>query len=118
MLIETSLPLILLIPSGELRLKAGQFVDLPDEQAKRLIEKAAGKVRVVSLSKPVMIQSPLRQPRSVYWERADGSIAGPAEPEILECVEVGSQESFWVVVQYEGVPVWISSAVLRTDRGV
>lgn len=51
-------------PGGEVHLEPGKPIDLPDERAKRLIEKAPGKVRVI----------PTFQPGStIAWVRANGT---------------------------------------------
>lgn len=51
-------------PGGEVHLEPGKPIDMPDERAKRLIEKAPGKVRVI----------PTFQPGStIAWLRADGT---------------------------------------------
>jgi hypothetical protein len=44
------------------------------------------------------------------------SIVGPAMPEFLAMVGIGPKASFWVLAQFQGLPVWINSAVLRSKR--
>lgn len=51
-------------PGGEVRLEPGKPIDLPDERARRLIEKAPGKVRVIPTFEPGSTSA---------WVRADGS---------------------------------------------
>lgn len=53
-------------PGGEVRLKPGEPVDLPDERAKRLLAKAPGRVRVVPPS--------IQPGDSIRWARSDGSV--------------------------------------------
>ena len=52
-------------PTGEVRLVPGQPVELPDDRAARLLEKAPGRVRVVALA--------TRAGDTISWTRADGS---------------------------------------------
>ncbi len=52
----------------------------------------------------------------VYWERGDGSIVGPAQPEFLAMVDNGLRASYWVIALYAGQPVWIKSIVLRSKK--
>ena len=66
MLIEASLPLTVRLPSGPIHLKPGQPVDLPDEQAKRLLEKAPNKVRMVQDASPLV-----RPGVTIEWQGAD-----------------------------------------------
>jgi hypothetical protein len=40
-------------PGGEVRLEPGRPIDLPDERAKRLLDKAPGRVRVVESTKRI-----------------------------------------------------------------
>ena len=47
MLIEATKPLRVRLPQGELNLEPGKPVEMADEQARRLLVKARGKVRVV-----------------------------------------------------------------------
>ena len=56
MLIEVSSPLTVRLPSGEVHLTPGQPMDLPDEQAKRLLKKVPSKVRAVSSPQPMTIE--------------------------------------------------------------
>lgn len=53
-------------PGGEVRLKPGEPVDLPDERARRLLTKAPGRVRVVPPS--------IQPGDSIRWTRSDGSV--------------------------------------------
>ena len=48
MLVEASVPLIVKLPTGDIRLTPGVPVELPREQAHRLLVRAKGKVREVS----------------------------------------------------------------------
>ena len=52
-------------PTGEVHLEPGKPVDLPDERARRLLDKAPGKVRVCPLTIAAGCQ--------VTWTRGDGT---------------------------------------------
>ncbi len=54
--------------------------------------------------------------RPIYWERACGYIVGPATPEWLAKVGNGVTASFWVVCQFQGMPIWVNSTRLRNKR--
>ena len=54
--------------------------------------------------------------RPIFWERADGRIYGPGIPEFFAQVGYGPTASWWVCVQYEGLPVWINSTALRSKQ--
>lgn len=64
----------------------------------------------------IMIEPAAENPRPVYWERADLSIVGPGRPEFLAKVGEGPRATYWVVAQFQGVPVWINSIVLRSKK--
>lgn len=52
-------------PTGEVRLEPGKPVELPDARAKRLLDKAPGKVRVITPA--------VQAGSQVTWCRVDGS---------------------------------------------
>jgi len=62
----------------------------------------------------IVIEPAASNPRPIYWERADLSIVGPGRPEFLAKVGEGLRARYWVVAQFQGVPVWINSIVLRS----
>lgn len=64
----------------------------------------------------IVIDSTAANPRPVYWERADLSIVGPGRPEFLAKVGEGLRATYWVVAQFQGVPVWINSIMLRSKK--
>ena len=64
----------------------------------------------------VLIEPAAPNPRPVYWERADTSIVGPGRPEFLAKVGEGPRATYWVVAQFQGVPVWINSIMLRSKK--
>ena len=49
MLIEARRPMRVLIPDGEIRLDPGRPMDLPEDQALKLLVKAGGQVRPIAL---------------------------------------------------------------------
>jgi hypothetical protein len=69
-----------------------------------------------SLNENIVIESASPTARPIFWERGDGAIVGPAQPEYLAKVGEGLNSSYWVVAQFEGLPIWINSAVLRSKR--
>lgn len=103
-------------PGGEVRLEPGKPIDLPPDRAAKLLVRASGRVRQVESEGGVVIEPAANNSRPVFWERADGSIVGPAQPEFLARVGTGPKESYWVIALYEGMPVWINSTVLRSKR--
>ena len=64
----------------------------------------------------IVIEPAAANPRPVYWERADLSIVGPGRPEFLAKVGEGLRATYWVVAQFQGVPVWINSIMLRSKK--
>lgn len=63
----------------------------------------------------VTIEPVAMNAKPIYWERmSTGDILGPAQPEFLAQVDSGSKASYWVVVQFEGLPIWINSILLRS----
>ena len=117
MLLEaTSRPIRYRLNDGrELVMEPGVPVELPDLAGRRLLQKAGGKVRLVSQSSDVVLDLAAPNARPVYWKRVTG-IVGPAQPEFLAMVGCGSKASYWVVAQFEGLPVWINSLQLRSKR--
>ncbi|MDR4485125.1 MAG: hypothetical protein R3B95_18295 [Nitrospirales bacterium] len=80
MLIEALMTLRLKLPDRDLRVAAGQTVNLPDELALKLLERAAGKVRAVA--PPVLAD--LISGAKIVWEsplfgKCTGEIALPPE---------------------------------------
>jgi len=61
-------------------------------------------------SEKVLIEPAATNTRLVYWETADGRIAGPAVPECL--AQVGAE--FWMVTTFDGDPRWIRADRLRS----
>ena len=109
MLVETSQPLTVRRSSGSLRLAPGVPVDLPDEEALKLIAKAHGRVRAIPT---IIIEAAAANPKPVYWETVTGRILGPTLPEFL--AQVGDQ--FWIVTTFEDHPRWIRSDRLRSHK--
>ena len=63
----------------------------------------------------IFIEPAAPNARPIFWERATG-IAGPAHPEFLAMTGRGPRASYWVVAQFEGLPIWINSLQLRSKR--
>ena len=55
MLIEALQPLTIRWPGGEIRLEPGKPVELPDERAGRLLERAGNRVRVFQSTSPLTV---------------------------------------------------------------
>jgi|CXWL01.1.fsa_nt_gi hypothetical protein len=64
----------------------------------------------------IVVEPAAENPRPVYWERADLSIVGPGRPEFLAKVGSGATERFWVIVEFQGQPAWVSSDRLRSRK--
>ena len=75
-----------------------------------------GIVAALQAAENIVIEPAAENPRPVYWERADLSIVGPGRPEFLAKVGEGPRATYWVVAQFQGVPVWINSIVLRSKK--
>lgn len=75
-----------------------------------------GIVAALQAAETIVIEPAAENPRPVYWERADLSIVGPGRPEFLAKVGEGPRATYWVVAQFQGVPVWINSIVLRSKK--
>ena len=91
MLIEALTLLEMKLPGKELRVEPGQLVNLPEELAFKLLEKAAGKVRVVA--PPVLAD--LIPGAKIVWE---SPIVGSCTGEIALPPENG-----WLVVRNHSV---------------
>ena len=108
----------------EFILRPGVPMELPDQAATQLLQKASAMVRRVdsALAPPlqaaedIMIEPAAANPRPVYWERADLSIVGPGRPEFLAKVGTGATERFWVIVEYQGQAIWVQSNQLRSRK--
>src|SRR5690242_8672079 len=116
MKLEALRPLHVRRASGDLHLRPGYPVELPDEEAARLLQKVPDKVRMAPHGTTVTIEPALTAnggPLSViYWETGDGRILGPAVPEFL----AREKESFWIVTSFDGRSWWINADRLRSRR--
>ena len=74
MLIEATKPLTVRLPERELYLKPGYPVDLPDDQAKKLIERASGKVRAIEAAQ--VIDTGRDAQNSIVGVKIGGSLVG------------------------------------------
>lgn len=87
MLIEAiGKPLTCRWPGGEVHLEPGKPVDMPDARAQRLLEKAPGKVR--------MVTAPIATGSFVTWTRGDGT-----KPEgFVDTIHTDDTGSRWAFV--------------------
>ena len=95
-------------------LRPGKPMDLPEEQALRLLVKAPTKVKVCSPD--VVVEPAASNAKPVFWEDVMGQIQEPASLEFLAKVGTGPTERFWAVVIYQGAPRWLMSDRLRRGR--
>ncbi|BFU93432.1 MAG: hypothetical protein NTNFB02_01540 [Nitrospira sp.] len=107
-------PFIYRWPGGEVRLEPGQPVDLPPDRAAKLLARAGGRVRLVNVPDPIVMESASTTAKPIYWEQADGRIVGPATPEFLAMSGSGPATVFWVVATVNGQGYWIRADRLRS----
>ncbi len=67
-------PIIYRWPQGEVRLEPGKPVELPDDRAQRLLEKAPGKVRAVP--SPMVVDTGNDAEGSLVAVKISGSVVG------------------------------------------
>ena len=92
---------------GDVELRPGQHIDLPDAVAKRLLERAKGKVRAITTT-----ASPDLRPGSVIpWYSRDGKECG------LAVVEGTFQDQgdLWVWFTYDGTEYITKASCLTRD---
>lgn len=77
-------------PTGEVRLEPGKPVDLPEARAQRLLNKAPGKVRVVT---PSIAAGSL-----FTWTRGDGS----KQEGFVDFLYADHTENRWAIVSLPG----------------
>lgn len=99
----------------EVTLKPGVPMEVPDKAATQLLKKAPDKVRLVP--REVIVMEPAIKPdgnplSAIYWERGDGSIVGPAQPEFFARI----RDIFWIVTTFEGSARWINADLLRSRK--
>ena len=75
-------------PTGEVRLEPGKPVDLPEARAKRLLDKAPGKVRMIT---PTIAAGSL-----VTWTRGDGS----KQEGFVDFIYTDTDGKQWAFVSY------------------
>ena len=115
MRLEALAPFTYRWPGGEIHLEPGRPVDLADDRARRLIQKAGDRVRVIE-SDPIVLEPASATARPIYWESMDGTWYGPAIPEYLERTGTGDHEQFWVITTYQGAIRWIRADRLRSRQ--
>ena len=101
MLIEGLKPLCIVFADCAVHLAPGYPVYFSDEQARKVLEKAGGKVRVLS-DPGHAATGKLSEGKSVKWRLAKG-ICGPAMVQIIDCTKDGR----WVLVWHEDYALWI-----------
>jgi hypothetical protein len=69
-----------------------------------------------NMSEEIIIEPAHRDARPVDWQSASGQIWGPAQPEFVAKVSDGPKASYWVVAEFQGQPIWINTAVLRSKK--
>lgn len=116
MLIETLRPLHIRRATGDLHLRPGVPVELPDDEAAKLLQKVPDKVRVVT-GTGVTVEPAITPDgfllRPVYWERWDGSIVGPARPEFFF---QDSSGQVGLILSFQGETVAVAEFMLRSKR--
>jgi hypothetical protein len=113
--IEALCPLHIRRATGDLHLLPGFPIDLPDEEAQRVLAKARGKVRVVPQGAALMEPAvkPDGSPLSaIYWEHSTGEILGPAIPEFF----AQDGDRFWIFTTFEGSIWFINADRLRSQK--
>lgn len=114
-MIEALQPLHIRRAAGDLHLLPGYPVELPDDEASKLLSKAGGKVRAIP--EESLTVDPAMRPdgsplSSIYWETWDGRILGPALPEYL----ARDRNIFWIVVTFSEQTRWINADRLRSKK--
>ena len=108
MLIESLRPLCLVFPDSTVHLAPGYPVYFSDDQARRVLEKAGGKVRVLNYD---YAPTELREGKPVRW-KSDSGYCGSAMVHIVDYASKGR----WLLVWNEGDPQWIhETRVVKTD---
>ena len=120
MLIEvTKYPIRYRLLDGNLvRLEPGSPVDLPDDQARKLLAKAQDRVRVVSISSVVEEGFRVEEAQCahpVYWESMEGPIMGPASVTHMATeITAAGVKRFWLCITYADSWRWIHEDLLRS----
>lgn len=101
MLIEGLKPLCIVFPDSAVHLVPGYPVYFSDEQARRVLRKAGGKVRVL-IDPGHAAPGELIEGERVMWKSGEG-LCGPAIVHVVDCTRGGR----WVLVWHEDHPQWI-----------
>ena len=106
MLIEAvNHPILCRFPGGEIRMEPGKPVDLPEARALRLLDKAAGKVRMIAPTVQVGDQ--------IEWQRA-----GTVQHGLVDFLHQDADGVTWAFVtlaENTGAAVDLKYATVRTD---
>ena len=96
-------PILCRFPGGEVRMEPGKPVDLPEARALRLLDKAAGKVRVIIPTVQVGDR--------IEWQRADGSMHSG----VVDLTHVDEDGVIWAFCTLPG-GAWAAVNVLYTTH--
>jgi hypothetical protein len=94
---------------NERALTPGEHLELPDENARRLLAKAPDKVRLISTDS---VFEPAINVRPVYWESC-GKLHGPGRVIGFVKMTDAGKETFWLWVETSTGWSLISDAALR-----
>ncbi|NOS82770.1 MAG: hypothetical protein HOP32_14430 [Nitrospira sp.] len=105
-------------PGGQITLEPGKPIELSDERAQRLLQKAHGRVRVVEdAQEPITIEPGHPHARPVYFVRQSvGAIVGPATVDFVAQVGEGPTAQYWLCVTHEGNWAFVHSIWLRSKK--
>ena len=108
-MIESLWPLCLVFPDSTVHLAPGYPVYFSDDQARRVLERAGRKVRVLNDDHA---PRELMEGKPVRW-KSDSGHGGPAIVHIIDYARGGR----WLLVWHEGNPRWVheTRVVKRED---
>ena len=116
MLIESSKPLTVRTPSGEVHLTPGQPVEMSEEDGRKLLVKAKGKVRLVERADTVVIESEPNAKGVYFYRESTGNIHGPAQVDFVYRAGEGPSAEYWLFITYDEMPTAINAIQLRRKR--
>lgn len=91
----------------------GQAIELENEDAERLLQKAPDRVRRVgpTLAHLVTLES-VEGLKPIYWESADGRIVGPGHVHYV--TQDGSE--LWMCIEHANFMCWVRDHLLRSRQ--
>ena len=100
----------------QVRLAPGHPVEMSEDRARRLLDRAKGKVRAVPLppEAPAIVEpaDEAVQARPVYWQSMkDGRIHGPAT--VTDFAKAGDE--CWLWIEYRAGGRWVRDFLLRSQ---